>query len=126
MIFILLNLLFNILLWFYLSTVVDTYYAYFLIFFVKVMQIYYGKKLYYKIYPIAERQLVFLEDLDTKMKIESGKFIFKQIQKYIFPSMLSMDIPQNTEYVKEDKYKSSVFKTKDEEVKFLDNLLVSF
>ena len=39
--------------------------------------------------------------------------------------MLSMDIPQNTDQVKEDKYKSSVFETKDEEVQFLDNLLDS-
>lgn len=125
MIFILLNLFFNILLWFYLSSLIGTYYAYFLIFLVKVTQFYYGKKLYDKIYPLAERQLIFLEEFDTKMKLETGKLIFKQIQKYIFPLMLSMDIPQNTDQIKEDKYKSSVFETKDEEVQFLNNLLDS-
>ena len=38
------------------------------------------EKLYDKIYPLAERQLIFLEEFDTKIKLETGNLYLNKFK----------------------------------------------
>ena len=148
MIFLLLNILFNLILWVYLGNILHPLFVYLTLIIIKAFQLYYGNQIYCKIYPLAENQFIYLENLDYKLKLKAGKFIFNKIQEYIFPLMLKMNSTEtvstngidtggidtdcidtdgidtngiDTEVIK--KYESNVFKTIDEERDFLSSLL---
>ena len=89
MIFLLLNILFNLFLWIYLRTILNSFLVFLLLFIVKYFQLYYGNYLYNKIKPFAKRQFNYIESLDYKIKLETGKFLFTKIQHYIFPTTLN-------------------------------------
>ena len=91
MIFLLLNILFNLILWVYLGNILHPLFVYLTLIIIKALQLYYGNQIYCKIYSLAENQFIYLENLDYKLKLKAGKFIFNKIQKYIFPLMLKMN-----------------------------------
>tara|TARA_B110000977_G_C11066323_1_gene487944 strand:+ start:2063 stop:2416 length:354 start_codon:yes stop_codon:yes gene_type:complete len=116
MIFLLSNILFNLFLWIYLRTILNSLLVFLLLFVVKYFQLYYGSYLYNKIKPFVEKQFNYLENLDYKIKLEIGKFLFTKIQHYIFP----IDINKISE---KEKFQSTVFKTMKEESEFLNSLI---
>ena len=84
MIFFLLNILFNLILWICLKNIFESYLVYITLIIIKAFQLYYGHQIYCKIYLLYENQFIYLENLDYKLKLKAANYIFCKIQKDVF------------------------------------------